>query len=126
VKREIDAFILFLATERGLSAAYQASVRQSLDALAVLAKIARILAPDGHEIQVEGHTDNIPIRTRQYPSNWELSTARARCSHQQQPVVRHEVKATSQSATWWEDDAPNQVQVQQCLESFPGRHRRRT
>jgi len=34
VKREIDAFILFLATERGLSKAYQISVRQSLDALA--------------------------------------------------------------------------------------------
>ena len=28
-------------------------------------------------IQVEGHTDKIPIMTSQYPSNWELSTARA-------------------------------------------------
>ena len=28
-------------------------------------------------IQVEGHTDNIPIQTIKYPSNWELSTARA-------------------------------------------------
>lgn len=26
---------------------------------------------------VEGHTDNVPIRTRQFPSNWELSSARA-------------------------------------------------
>jgi chemotaxis protein MotB len=26
---------------------------------------------------VEGHTDNLPIRTRQFPTNWELSTARA-------------------------------------------------
>ena len=26
---------------------------------------------------VEGHTDNVPIKTRQYPSNWELSSARA-------------------------------------------------
>ncbi len=49
----------------------------SLAALAVLDKVARILAPDDHEIQVEGHTDNLPIRTRQYPSNWELSAARA-------------------------------------------------
>jgi chemotaxis protein MotB len=31
---------------------------------------------DRHEILVEGHTDNVPT-TRQYASNWELSTARA-------------------------------------------------
>ena len=30
-----------------------------------------------HPIHVEGHTDNVPIRGAQYPSNWELSTARA-------------------------------------------------
>ena len=28
-------------------------------------------------IQIEGHTDNQPIRSPQYPSNWELSSARA-------------------------------------------------
>ena len=28
-------------------------------------------------IIVEGHTDNVPIRTRRFPSNWELSSARA-------------------------------------------------
>jgi len=26
---------------------------------------------------VEGHTDNLPIHTKEFPSNWELSTARA-------------------------------------------------
>ncbi|MDI6800536.1 MAG: OmpA family protein [Thermodesulfovibrionales bacterium] len=30
-----------------------------------------------HRIIVEGHTDNIPIKSPKYPSNWELSTARA-------------------------------------------------
>jgi len=28
-------------------------------------------------VLIEGHTDNLPIRTAQYPSNWELSAARA-------------------------------------------------
>ena len=31
----------------------------------------------GDLIIVEGHTDNVPIRTRRFPSNWELSSARA-------------------------------------------------
>ena len=34
IERLIDSFILYLATERGLSAAYQLSVRQTLDKLA--------------------------------------------------------------------------------------------
>lgn len=38
--------------------------------------LKRLIA-DGQQVIVEGHTDNLPIRTRQYESNWELSTARA-------------------------------------------------
>jgi chemotaxis protein MotB len=33
--------------------------------------------PLGYSLRVEGHTDNTPIHTAQFPSNWELSTARA-------------------------------------------------
>ncbi|HGY55131.1 MAG TPA: hypothetical protein ENK44_05495 [Caldithrix abyssi] len=46
-------------------------------ALKILAGIAQMVKGMGMEIYVEGHTDNVPIHTSQFPSNWELSTARA-------------------------------------------------
>lgn len=47
------------------------------EAFGIIEKIANILAPYGNPIHVEGFTDNQPIDTPQFPSNWELSTARA-------------------------------------------------
>jgi chemotaxis protein MotB len=43
----------------------------------IIEKVAKILAPYENPIHVEGFTDNLPIQTAQYPTNWELSTARA-------------------------------------------------
>jgi len=43
----------------------------------VLDKLADVLKPFPNPIRVEGHTDNRPIKTASYPSNWELSAARA-------------------------------------------------
>ncbi|MGB5984153.1 MAG: OmpA family protein [Desulfobacterales bacterium] len=45
--------------------------------LPLLAKIARVLGSRPGLIRIEGHTDNLPINTPRYPSNWELSAARA-------------------------------------------------
>lgn len=47
------------------------------DAERVLAALAAVVAPDVQSVSVEGHTDSVPIQTATYPSNWELSTARA-------------------------------------------------
>lgn len=43
----------------------------------MLKKIGAIIARTTYKIQIEGHTDNLPIKTPQFPSNWELSTSRA-------------------------------------------------
>jgi len=46
-------------------------------AVRALSAVARVLAPTDFPVIVEGHTDNTPINTPQFPSNWELSGMRA-------------------------------------------------
>lgn len=53
------------------------TARLSPEATRVLTSITGILKGFPNPIQVEGYTDNVPIRTTAYPSNWELSAARA-------------------------------------------------
>lgn len=45
--------------------------------LGTLRQVAAVLSKEGYAIEVEGHTDDVPIKTVQFPSNWELSSARA-------------------------------------------------
>ena len=49
----------------------------TVPARAVIGTIAATLRPLAHDVRIEGHTDDVPIRTARYASNWELSTARA-------------------------------------------------
>ena len=44
---------------------------------ALLDTLATSLVSIGNHLRVEGHTDNVPIKNSKFPSNWELSTARA-------------------------------------------------
>lgn len=67
VSVEINASVLFDSGNATLTA----DSREALQALAVL------LRDDPHTLQVEGHTDNLNIRNPVFPSNWELSAARA-------------------------------------------------
>ncbi len=57
----------------------------------VLDKINALISTIPNKIVIEGHTDNVPINTSQYPSNWELSAARATT------VVRYFVDACGQN-----------------------------
>ena len=67
VSVEINASVLFDPGEARLTSA-------SVEALRA---VAVLLKDDSHNVQVEGHTDNQPIRNSQFPSNWELSAVRA-------------------------------------------------
>jgi chemotaxis protein MotB len=64
---EINTDILFSSGSGAFSAAAEP----------VLDKLAEVLQPFPNPIRVEGHTDDRPIHTSAFPSNWELSAARA-------------------------------------------------
>ncbi len=53
------------------------SATLSANAVKVIARLAAALAPYPNLVRVEGHTDSQPISTPAFPSNWELSAARA-------------------------------------------------
>ncbi|HYD95676.1 MAG TPA: flagellar motor protein MotD [Noviherbaspirillum sp.] len=67
VNVEINASVLFAPGDAKLS-------EESIQALRA---VADVLKDDDHAIQVEGHTDSVPIRNALFPSNWELSAVRA-------------------------------------------------
>ncbi len=56
---------------------YSGESRLERTAIPILAKAAEILKTSSNPVQVEGFTDNQPISTPRFPSNWELSAARA-------------------------------------------------
>lgn len=47
------------------------------NAFNIIEKVAKIIKPFDNPIHVEGFTDDQPINTAQYPTNWELSSARS-------------------------------------------------
>jgi chemotaxis protein MotB len=64
---EINASVLFAPGDATLGTS----------AVAALRAVAQVLAGAEFPITVEGHTDNLPISTARFPSNWELSAVRA-------------------------------------------------
>ena len=55
-----------------------ADVRESMvPSLIELSEVLQSLPEGDYQVEVEGHTDNVPINTARFPSNWELSSLRA-------------------------------------------------
>lgn len=61
--------------EAGFFNSGQANIKP--DAYELINSIAEVMTQYNNPLRLEGHTDNVPISTAQFPSNWELSTARA-------------------------------------------------
>jgi chemotaxis protein MotB len=53
------------------------SVTMLPSAMNAIDRLAGVVAPRTENLRIEGHTDNVPIHNAHFPSNWELSTARA-------------------------------------------------
>jgi chemotaxis protein MotB len=64
---EINASVLFASGQATLQPA----------SLAPLVQVAEVLASVDNALEIEGHTDNAPIASGLFPSNWELASARA-------------------------------------------------
>lgn len=47
------------------------------ESIEVIRKLGKVIAPLPNQIDVEGHTDNVPIKNEIYPTNWELSASRS-------------------------------------------------
>ena len=69
---------LWLEVEIRTDLLFQVGIARVEDeAVPTLEKIGEILRPMPNSVRVEGHTDTVPINTERFPSNWELSSARA-------------------------------------------------
>jgi chemotaxis protein MotB len=74
VRRESDGLVVSLR-EVGFFDSGSAHIKP--ESQYAFDRIAGILRDRNYRLRIEGHTDDVPIHTAQYASNWELSTARA-------------------------------------------------
>ena len=80
------------------------SARLKKGILKFLNSIVEIMRRTDYNLAVEGHTDNIPIRTREFPSNWELSAARAAAVVRY--LVEHGISPKRLKAVGYADSRP--------------------
>lgn len=89
IKRKLDEkglqnSVTLVINERGLLIRFldnvlfpSGSAELKVDSREIIDMLADVVKKNDNSVRIEGHTDNVPIRTGKFPSNWELSTARA-------------------------------------------------
>ncbi len=75
------------------------------NSLTVLDSLAKILQTLPNEIRIEGHTDNVPINTPRFPSNWHLSVERAVVAAYYL-ITKHKLTAEKISVTGYSEYHP--------------------
>jgi chemotaxis protein MotB len=121
IKKEVEEFLMTKGMldkvaidqqERGLVVSMKeggffesgsADLKES--AYTVLAELAQKIKEYRNPVRIEGHTDNVPMSSRTYPSNWELSSARA-TSVVRVLTDRFKVASGKISATGFGDSRP--------------------
>jgi chemotaxis protein MotB len=80
----LDKSVSMKKTEKGFKVTFGSNVlflsgraEINKDACSCLDEMIKIARNNPFSVRVEGHTDNVPINTLEFPSNWELSTTRA-------------------------------------------------
>lgn len=83
-ENNLEASITLRLDERGLLVRFMDNVlfesgKADLtpEAREIINKVAEVIRHNNKNVRFEGHTDNVPISTSKFPSNWELSTTRA-------------------------------------------------
>lgn len=94
VRLRVSNEILFASGQAGLTEQGQR----------VIERVADSIRDGGYGVAVEGHTDDVPIATARFPSNWELSTARATSVVRQ--LLRAGIEPARLRATGYADTRP--------------------
>ncbi|MCF8018474.1 Chemotaxis protein [Petrocella atlantisensis] len=83
IREEVDVsyalnFVKITIPGEALFDSGQAIIKpEALSVISILGEMIKGQSYEAYNIQIEGHTDNVPIRTAFFPSNWELSASRA-------------------------------------------------
>ena len=85
----------------------RASADLKPDAHSILDDIVALLRRNQFAVSVEGHTDDTPIQTARYPSNWDLSVARA--THVTRYLIEHGIDRQRLRAVGYADTRPLEV-----------------
>jgi len=83
-ERGLAAEIVVTSEQRGIVISFQENVlfpsgsaQLTEQAQRLIDEVAPVLQETDNNLRIEGHTDNLPIHTEKFPSNWELSASRA-------------------------------------------------